>query len=205
MPTPKFPSDAQATLKKVLEVSSKNQQLVGHFQLKGTGLKRLLGSLEIDIIVKKPHYLYLAIGSFFKQPARIVTYDGSKLYGLSEERLDEILNLSITPSDLVDVLLRSLSLNQLEIQTLSVYDNKLIIFYHSGYQLTLFIDPLTFEIIARELRSPNQELIYFIEYKDFPKRFDLEARYHQKNHSMILSSQDTRLNQGDLNEQLFRR
>ena len=115
----------QSLFAKVQQVSAQNQQLVGRFKLRGTGVKRLLGSVELDIIAKRPHYFYLSIDSFFKQPARIVTYDGSKLYGLDEEKLVAVLNLDITPEDLTQILLRSADISLKDIQKLTVQDDLL--------------------------------------------------------------------------------
>lgn len=200
-----FPNEnPQSLLAKVQEVSSQNQQLVGRFKLRGTGIKRLLGSIDLDIIAKRPHYFYLSIDSFFKQPARVVTYDGSKLYGLDEEKLDAILNLDITPEELAQVLLRSADLSPKDIQKLELQDDTLKIKLRSGQELSLLINP-SFDIQKRELRDSLEQVIYAVTYEDYPKRFYLEAIYKNQKHAMSLTSQDATLNQGVFDEQLFRR
>lgn len=200
-----FPNEnPQSLLAKVQEVSAKNQQLVGRFKLRGTGVKRLLGSIELDVIAKKPHYLYLSIDSFFKQPARIVTYDGLKLYGLDEEKLDAILNLSITPEDLTQILLRGSDIHLKDIRKLTLESDILKITCRSGNQLSLWINP-SFDIQKRELRDSSDQVIYAVKYENYPKHFYLEATYKNQKHAMSLTSQDATLNQGTFDEQLFRR
>lgn len=191
-------------LEKIQFESAKNQQLVGRFKLRGTGLKKLLGSIELDIIAKQPHFLYLSIDSFFKQPARIVTYDGSKLYGLEEEKLESMLTLSIGPEELVEVLLRSSYVNPKEVKKISSESGKLEIIYRSGNILRLSINQ-DYQIQKRELEDSSHELIYSVTYEDFPRRFYLEANYKKQKHAMNLTSEDVKLNQGVFDEQLFRR
>ena len=186
-----------------LESLPKNQQISGHFKLRGTGLKRVLGSIEFDVIAKDPHQLYLSIDSFFNQPARIVTYDGQNLYGIEEDKLEAILNLPIEPEELVEILLRNYSHNPKEIKKMSTKNNQIFILYHSENSLLLDIDPRSHDILKRELRNHSNQLIYSVTYEDFPKRFYLEANYKHKKHAMILSSEDVKLNQGTFNEQLF--
>lgn len=200
-----FPNEnPRSLLAKVQEVSAKNQQLVGRFKLRGTGLKRLLGTIELDVIAKRPHYLYLSIDSFFKQPARTVTYDGSKLYGLDEEKLDAILNLAITPEDLTQILLRSGDIHLKDIRKLTLENDVLKIIYRSGNQLSLLIGP-RFDIQKRELRDSLDQVIYAVTYENYPQHFYLEATYKNQKHAMSLTSQDATLNQGIFDEQLFRR
>ncbi len=194
----------EALLEKIQLVSEKNQQLAGHFKLRGAGLKKLLGSIDLDIIAQKPHFLYLSIESFFKQPARIVTYDGQKLYGLEEDKLEAILTLPIEPKELVEILLRDSQADPKNIRRLSIQDNTLLIIYRSGNQLSLRVSS-AFEIQKRELRDPSGELIYSVSYENFPNLFYLEANYKNQKHAMTLTSQDVKLNQGVFNDQLFRR
>lgn len=204
MPSLFHEENPQVLLNKVQQESSKNQQLVGRFKLRSTGVKRLLGSIELDIIAKKPHYLFLSIDSFFKQPARIVTYDGSKLYGIDEERLDAILNLTITPEELTQILLRSYDVSSQDVKKLSIEADTLHIAYRSGHTLKLSISS-NYEIQKRELLDSFGQLIYAVTYEEFPKRFYLEATYKKQKHAMNLTSDDARLNQGSFDEQLFRR
>jgi hypothetical protein len=200
-----FPNEnPQSLLAKVQEVSTQNQQLSGRFKLRGTGIKRLLGSIDLDIIAQRPHYFYLSIDSFFKQPARIVTYDGTKLYGLDEEKLDAILNLDITPEELSQILLRNADIDPKNIKKLTLKDNVLKIILRSGSTLSLWLNS-NFDIQKRQLRDNLDQVIYTVTYEDYPKRFYLEATYKNQKHEMSLTSQDVTLNQGVFDEQLFRR
>src|SRR3989338_6758491 len=182
-----------------------HNQLTGPFNLRGTGLKRLLGNIDLDIIAKNPHYIYLSIDSFFNQPARIVTYDGQNLYGIEEDKLEEMLSLPIEPEELVEILLRNYSPYPQEIEKIETQKNQVLVKYHSGNALTLDIDTKTNEIKKRTLINPLGKLIYTVTYEDFPKYFHLEANYKNKNHAMTLSGEDVKLNQGVFDEQLFRR
>lgn len=189
----------------ILQSLPNNQQVSGHFQLRAMGLKKLLGKIDLDIIAKQPHYLYLSIDSFFKQPARIVTYDSHQLYGIEEEKLDDILNLAITPEELVEILLRNYSHRPKQIRKITPQSNSILIQYHSGNTLLLEIDTGKLQIKKRELRDSFNQLIYSVTYENFPYRFYLEANYKNKNHAMVLSSEDVKLNQGVFDEKLFRR
>ncbi len=205
MPNKHLPTDPYEILTGAQAACAQTKQVIGHYKLRGSGFKRMLGSVDLDIIAKKPAYLYLSIASFFGQPARVVTYDGKKLYGASDYSLDEILNMALSPEDLADVLLRSISVKKSDIRTVSSENGSLQLAYRAGQTLSLTIDPVTFEILTREFRDAEGELIYRVEYKDFPKRFDITARYKGSEHSMTLTSQDAQINQGNFDEQLFRR
>lgn len=205
MPSLQTDTNPQVLLEKIQSNSAQNKQLSGRFRLRATGLKRLLGSIDLDIIAKQPHYLYLSIDSFFKQPARIVTYDGKKLYGIEEEKLESILALPIVPEELVEILLRTYAPDVKSIKKISTSQNTLQIQYRSGGYLTLTIDLPGLEIKKRELRDKTGELIYAVTYEDFPRNFYLEATYKNQKHAMTLSSEDVKLNQGVFDEQLFRR
>lgn len=194
----------EVLLQKLQLESAKNQQLVGHFKLRGTGLKKLLGSIELDIIVKQPHFFYLSVESFFKQPARVITYDGSQLYGIEERRLEALLTLPIGPEELIQVLLRGSEINLKEIKNLKLENTALKITNRSGNTLTLTFNS-SYQVQKRELRDSSGELIYSVTYENFPHQFYLEARYKNQRHAMTLSSEDVKLNQGVFNEQLFRR
>lgn len=64
MPSLQTDTNPQVLLEKIQSNSAQNKQLSGRFRLRATGLKRLLGSIDLDIIAKQPHYLYLSIDSF---------------------------------------------------------------------------------------------------------------------------------------------
>ncbi|MEI6805411.1 MAG: hypothetical protein WCK49_02765 [Myxococcaceae bacterium] len=204
MPSLLQEQNPEALLQRIQQESAKNQQLVGRFKLRGTGLKKLLGSIDLDIIVKQPHFIYLSIDSFFKQPARIVTYDGTQLYGLEEKKLEALLTLPVEPSELVELLLRDSNIDRKTIQKLIFENNTLKITYKAGHVLSFLINS-HYEIQKRELRDNSDQLIYSVIYENFPHRFYLEARYKNQKHAMTLTSEDVKLNQGVFDDKLFRR
>lgn len=195
---------ADLVLNQLEKGSAQTKSLIGHFKLRGTGIKRLLGSIELDIIAKEPHFLYLSIESFFKQPARIITYDGSKIYGLSERHLDKILDLPLEPVDLVGILLRRVSIDRAQIKKLVAAKDSLTVQFRSGQKLELSYDT-DYAITQRKLLDASGNLIYAVVYKQYPKEFYLEASHQDQKHGMTLTSQDVRLNEGSFDEQLFRR
>ncbi len=167
---PRMPSILKPTPQDISQIS-------GHFTLKAKGAKRFLGRVELDIIAQNPHRLYLSIGSFFGQPARVITYDGAQIYGVSKEQLEEITQIPVEAPELVDLLLRRPPKG-------------------SSFETA----PLTGQITKIE-----REGLYSVNYARFPEQYDFEVRHNNKTQALTLTSSDVQLNTGDFNEQLFRR
>ncbi len=167
---PRMPS----VLKPVPEDVSR---LSGHFTLRAKGLKRLLGRVELDIIAQHPHRLYLSVGSFFGQPARVITYDGNQIYGVAEEQLEKITQIPVEAPELIDLLLR-----------------------RPPEGTSFETDPLTGQITKIERKN-----LYSVNYAKFPQQYDFTVRHDNKTHTLTLTSSDVQINSGDFNEQLFRR
>ncbi|MBL4818198.1 MAG: hypothetical protein JKY15_03060 [Deltaproteobacteria bacterium] len=204
-PLPAFKIPAEKILERVEEASQENIQLFGRFKIRSTGVKKLFGSVDMDMIARFPHKLYLSIDSFFGQPGRVVTYDGENIYGMSEAELQDITYLPVEPSEFIDLVLRRFTYRPGEVANLTVHGTNILVTYHSGDQASIKVDPKTFKILKRERRNARGELVYWMSYPNFPKRYGFEVLHDNELRSMTLSSKDAQLNEGTFNEQLFNR
>jgi hypothetical protein len=102
-----------SSLQELLAESDSRLQMSGLFSARGVGLKRFLGSVEMEAIVQAPSSLYLSVRSFFSQPARVLKTSGEVL------DIQEMLPIQILPYELVDVILGRVSIGEGRVLELS--------------------------------------------------------------------------------------
>ncbi|MBH1989485.1 MAG: hypothetical protein I8H75_06355 [Myxococcaceae bacterium] len=185
------------------QIGQENHHLIGHFKLQATGLKRFWGSFEFDVVAQDPHYLYLAVDSFFRQPAQIVRYNGISPPGSSKHDLQKALNLPIEASELVDIFLRRIG-TDLEWAEARRESGRIQIPLPNQQNLWIELEQ-NGSLRKRTLTKGKDHLVYSVTYTRYPFEFELEVSYQNQIHKAILSSHDAKLNQGPIDEQLFHR
>jgi Domain of unknown function (DUF4292) len=205
-------------------------QVSGTFMARSTGIKRLLGSVELDVVAKFPAFLHISVRSFFNQPARIFASNEQKMYllemldagtakyrvePLSDRTVEEILSLPLSPKEIVEVLL-----GIAPVQDAKVLEVKLD---HVGklYTVTLRnLDSKVTEITARVLDhvitrrvqyDATGHKIYEVVYGDFSlisginfsHRLDFTVSLKNKSYSVILKGESICFNGERFDDAIF--
>ena len=196
-------------------------QVSGTFMAKSSGIMRLLGSVELDIVAKVPAFLYISVRSFFNQPSRIFAANEQKMYLLemldgaapiyraepvSDKVIEEILSLPLSPKEVVEVIL-----GIAPVQDAQVLEVKLD---HTGQLYTVKLQNLTgkvAEITARVLDhvitrrtqyDAAGQKTYEVVYGDFSAisgicfshRLDFAVNLKNKSYSVILNGESIHFN-----------
>jgi hypothetical protein len=107
-------------LQRIHEQNNKRENLVALLEFRPKGVRRLFMSFDADAIFQAPDSFYMALRSFFEQPMRLLSFDGSRAYALDLSQADaprfgtstdpemlalQILSLPLKPSEVVDIFL----------------------------------------------------------------------------------------------------
>ena len=223
-PTPHL--TPEVVLQNLAKEGKRRYQVSGTFVAKSTGIKRLLGSVELDVVAKVPAFLHISVRSFFNQPARIFAANNEQMYVLemlgtaepnyvvqpiNSKVIEEILSLPLSPQEVVDVVL-----GIAPVQDAKVLDLKLS---HTGEFYTARLQnkegkmsEITARAVDHVLMQRTQydaagKKIYEVVYRefcvvsgiDFSHRLDFEVNLKNKSHSVILKGESIRFN-GELFE-----
>lgn len=200
------------------------KQLSGLLTLRATGLKRFLGSVDIDVVAQAKNRIYLGVRSFFGSTQTAFASDGIRQYifdlsdvahpryvvePLDKKNVDDVLLVPITPEDLVSILLGNLPNDSARLTHLS--DN------HDG-TFTLLFERKKSEwidivyrvqddaVLSWVLRDENKNPRYQVHMRDFRRvqntefafGWDVIADMNGEKHEVRLRMRDA-----DWNGELF--
>lgn len=218
-PTPHL--TPEIILRNLADEGLRRYQVSGTFTAKSTGIKRLLGSVELDIVAKVPAFLYVSLRSFFNQPARIFAANGQKMYLLelldggapsyrvepvSDRAIEETLSLPLCPKEVIEVILGIAPVKDAQVlevkldQNGELYTVKL---KNLNDKLTDITARVSDHVIMRRTQydaagQKMYEVVYsdfsVISGIDFSHRLDFTVNLKNKSYSVILKGEDIRFN-----------
>ncbi len=212
---------SEIILQKLACEGKRRYQVSGTFMAKSTGIKGLLGSVELDVVAKVPAFLYISIRSFFNQPARIFAANSEQMYLLemldsaaphymvqpvSNQIIEEILSLPLSPKEVVEVVLGIAPVENakvLDVQldhTGELYTAKLQNL--SGRVTEITARVLDHVLVRRTQYNIAGQKIYEVVYHDFSvisgidfsHRLDFDVNLKNKSHSVILKGESIHFN-----------
>jgi hypothetical protein len=195
---------------------SRRSQVKGTFWAKATGIKRLLGSIELDVVAQAQDKLYISQRSFFNQPARVLSTDGAQVYvlelgdvqapkyavhGVDRESLEEFLELPLAPFEVVQVLLGVAPVEgaqPVELKETGPDTYQLRLRQPSGMETQIVARAADDVLLERALFDLQGKQIYRVHYQDFrvlegvefAHRFEFEVNLKGRTHGVILGASD---------------
>lgn len=173
-------------LKKFNADAKKRYQISGTFVANATGIKRLFGSVNLDIVAQAPTSLYLSVRSFFNQPARVIATNGIMVHCLETssagtpnyfkhavdgKEIAELIPLPLTVNEVVEVMLGIVDTKKLTVTNIEMDyrgENYLVTLRNQKKNITeLTVRIVDNVILNRRQKDANNNEIYSVAYDDF--------------------------------------
>lgn len=233
MVSPRLPTGVtqESLVKRLAKSYEQRRQMTGLFKATQRGVKRFLGSVEMDIAAKAPNFLYVSLRSFFNQPARVFSSDGTTNYLLemsdpvnpvyrtcpvSSTELEKFIFLPLSPKEAVEVLLGGVRVKESQIKDLVVDENRdrytLSFQNEAGLRVEILAKLSDDVILERSFSDKQGQLVYHVKYDNFDvvdgvqiaKNLYFDVHVRGKVHQVRLEAKELNLNGEDLDDTAFR-
>jgi len=211
----------EIVLKKLEQEVAKRYQVSGTFVARSTGVKKLLGSIEVDLVAKTPQSLYISIRSFFNQPARVLATNDQLIYLLemqdplnpkytvcpnNGEEIETILPLPLTAEEVVEILLGIVSIKDKKINDIEIdYQGETYVAVledKQGSKTEITMSMSDNVVLKRARLDKSGRQIYTVVYEDFQEeegvnfaqRWNFEVNLKNKSYGVTLKGKSIRFN-----------
>lgn len=164
--------------------NQQTKQLNAALDVKASGVMASFVHEQVDVVVREPQYLYMALRSFFGPPSMIAASNGSKItmydftgqgenayqqIPLKEDSFFEFMDFSIHPQSLINLLLAKIPLDNAHNVDLKALGEKLEITaeFSNGFRMRAVFDHGKRQLLKTRLMNDALGVTYDMSYQNY--------------------------------------
>jgi len=206
------------------------KQVVVKLKANSYGIKRLIGSVELQLIAQSPDQLFLEARSFFDQPMLVLTSNGKEVNWLdlrdpsgprfgtetaNSTRVVDIFGVELTPLEVISLALGTPPIYDAQVEDIQFDADKNIysasFMQKNGRKIRCAFRTVDDTISSCAVYKTNGELVYDLLYEDFRRvgllqvahRWILKVRQNNEENRLKLVALDLQFNSDMFPESTF--